>query len=356
MKFGMCEIIDLFFWVAAALMGVLAVLCFALAYVYRDSEAAAEYLQVQKSVYEISTRQYQAAGTGDTSGDYQEVTNEKLAGLEQETTPAMGGHNATQETYSGYSMPRQEDGKPTVQEILARKKDNEKNKKDPALEIDAPGAGSFAILMAEHMPEAENPAYAPPPSLRTSYSADSQDNYKSLQETQQARVERLTGLGVVLPLYEWGALAPLTYAISLSDDLQYFTLELCAAYGILEFYELVLALQYRESGYQAHLISSTNDYGISQINQCNHSWLRRELGLTDFLDPAQSILAGIHIFAGYLHEFVGMDEDERVHRALMSYNMGGGGARSAWARGTRSTSGSRRVVSTWETLLATGGV
>ena len=174
-------------------------------------------------------------------------------------------------------------------------------------------------------------------------------------QAQLNRIKRLTAQGIVLPEFdEWGQHEPRYYDISLSQELQYFTMELCIAYGIGEYYELVLAKIFRESSFRPGVISATNDYGLAQINEQNHGWLSSTLGITDFLDPEQSILAGVHMLSGHLFAFWELGETDRVHRALMSYNMGTGGARRRWEDGDRSSGYSRRVVQTWENLLETG--
>ena len=107
-------------------------------------------------------------------------------------------------------------------------------------------------------------------------------------------------------------------------------------------YELVLALIYHESGYNALLISSTNDYGLMQINKCNHKWLKETLGITDFLDPYQSIDAGVYMISGYF------DKYDSAEQALVCYNMGEG---SALKKGITSSKYSRGVFSDIELLV-----
>lgn len=107
-------------------------------------------------------------------------------------------------------------------------------------------------------------------------------------------------------------------------------------------YELILAMIYHESGYNASLVSKTNDYGLMQINKCNHKWLRETLGITDFLDPYQSIDAGVYIISGYF------DKYDSAEQALVCYNMGEGGALK---KGITSSTYSRGVFSDIELLV-----
>lgn len=144
---------------------------------------------------------------------------------------------------------------------------------------------------------------------------------------------------------EWQAEDVPYYDIPLSKELQLYTYTKCADLGIAEDYELVLAMMWQESNYRPNLISSTNDYGLMQINKYNHGWLSEELGITDFLDPYQSIDAGTHIIASLLMKY------EDLHKALMAYNYGEGGARSHWNRGTYTSSYSRGVAEKQDTLL-----
>jgi len=144
---------------------------------------------------------------------------------------------------------------------------------------------------------------------------------------------------------EWVAENVPYYDIKLSQELQLYTYNRCADLGISEYYELVLAMMWQESDFKPNVISKTNDYGLMQINICNHDWLSKELGITDFLDPYQSIDAGTHIIASLLLKY------EDPHKALMAYNYGEAGARNHWNRGTYTSSYSRKIVEKQETLL-----
>jgi soluble lytic murein transglycosylase-like protein len=114
------------------------------------------------------------------------------------------------------------------------------------------------------------------------------------------------------------------YDIPLEEDLQDYIFETCVYYEIPEYYELVLAVIGHESVYDIDVISGTNDYGLMQINGYNHAWLSEVLGIVDFLDPEQNVQAGIYMLSSYLHKY------GDINQALMSYNLGEGGARSAW--------------------------
>ena len=134
------------------------------------------------------------------------------------------------------------------------------------------------------------------------------------------------------------AAEPTYYNIPLSKDLQLYTYNKCIEYGILDHYELVLAMMWQESNYTADLISKTDDYGIMQINSCNHSWLVDLLGPTDFLDASDNINAGVYVISKLLIKY----GDE--HKALMAYNMGEHGASLNWQAGNYTSNYSRDVV------------
>ena len=142
------------------------------------------------------------------------------------------------------------------------------------------------------------------------------------------------------------AAEPTYYDIPLSKDLQLYTYNKCVEYGVPEHYELVLAIMWQESNYTADLISSTDDYGIMQINSCNHSWLVDLLGPTDFLDASDNINAGVYVISKLLIKY----GDE--HKALMAYNMGEHGASLNWQAGNYTSNYSRGVVAKREAIEA----
>ena len=140
------------------------------------------------------------------------------------------------------------------------------------------------------------------------------------------------------------AAEPTYYDIPLSKDLQLYTYNKCIEYGIPDHYELVLAMMWQESNYTADLISETDDYGIMQINSCNHDWLVDLLGPTNFLDANDNINAGVYIISKLLIKY----EDE--HMALMSYNMGEHAASLNWQAGNYTSNYSRSVMAKREAI------
>ena len=131
------------------------------------------------------------------------------------------------------------------------------------------------------------------------------------------------------------------YDIQLSEELQHYTQDVCEEYGVS--YPLVIAIMKKESEFRSDAVSATNDYGIMQINGWNHEWLEGALGIPDWFDPQQNILAGVYMLA----QFNGYED---VHQILMSYNCGPSGAKKLWAEGVYSTAYSRSVVEILEGL------
>ena len=135
--------------------------------------------------------------------------------------------------------------------------------------------------------------------------------------------------------YELGSeFEPLECALPV--ELQEFTYYLCEAYYID--FEFAMALMYTESSFRADVVSGTNDYGLMQINKCNHAELSSALGITDFNEPYQNIRAGLYILRRLFEKY---DEPALV---CMAYNMGEYGASTLWDKGVYETSYSIKVL------------
>lgn len=113
------------------------------------------------------------------------------------------------------------------------------------------------------------------------------------------------------------------YANKLDEDLIDYTVATSKEFGVDP--KLVMAVMETESNFKPDAISSTGDYGLMQINEINHSWLSKDLGVTDFLDPKQSILSGIYMLANI--------QEEDTHKKLMIYSHGSRGAERQWNKG-----------------------
>lgn len=165
-----------------------------------------------------------------------------------------------------------------------------------------------------------------------------QDLSAALLDADEALRNANRRLYILLDDTDVCAASPAIYNIPLDADLQEYTYNRCVEYGIADYYELMLAMMWQESNFTADVISSSNDYGLMQINKCNHLWLRDLLGTTDFLDAKQNIDAGTYIMSKLLRKY----RDE--HKALMSYNMGERGARRNWEAGNYNSRYSRSIV------------
>ena len=136
------------------------------------------------------------------------------------------------------------------------------------------------------------------------------------------------------------------YDIPLSEELQEYTYEMCSYYDIEDYYELVLAVMWKESEFTIDIISSSNDYGLMQINKCNHKYLQDELGIVDILDAKSNIKGGIYILSDLIHTY------DTIDKALMAYNMGPSGAAKCWKKGTYASAYSRDVLSRAELIAS----
>lgn len=140
----------------------------------------------------------------------------------------------------------------------------------------------------------------------------------------------------------------LFYDVPMSEELQGYLYEACEETGVP--FEFALALIANESDFRPEVISATDDYGLMQINACNHKWLEDELGVEDFLDPEDNISAGLYILSGYFEKY------EDPHMVLMTYNMGEYGAQQQWAKGVYQSKYSRRVLSQLDELQRKAGI
>lgn len=136
---------------------------------------------------------------------------------------------------------------------------------------------------------------------------------------------------------EWaGGLKFVPLDVPMDEDLQEFIFYLSVAYEMD--FTFVMALIQQESGFRSDVVSATNDYGLMQINEVNHSYLKEQLEITDFLNPYDNIRAGMFILRK-LFEKYGMPE-----KVLMAYNMGEEGAASLWEQGIFEINYSKSVL------------
>ncbi len=110
----------------------------------------------------------------------------------------------------------------------------------------------------------------------------------------------------------------------------------CNHYGVDA--DFMLALIKIESNFSPKLISKTNDWGLCQINICNHEKLKKALGITDFLDPYQNIECGVFLIAELQAKYPSATDTE----TLMRYNLGETGARKLFNKGIHETHYARK--------------
>ena len=121
--------------------------------------------------------------------------------------------------------------------------------------------------------------------------------------------------------------------IALSEELQRFTYERCKELDLD--YSIVLALIWRESGFNPHAIgynsNGTRDHGIMQINDVNINWLSRELGLNNLMDPKENITAGTEMLSRFTEKY-------GLNNGLMAYQHGEQGMLNKVRRGATTDS------------------
>lgn len=122
----------------------------------------------------------------------------------------------------------------------------------------------------------------------------------------------------------------------LGENLQRLTWDECQRMGVD--FTLAMAVMQQESDFHTNVISGTNDYGLMQINKCNHSELKKKLGLHDLMDPGENIRAGVYMLSELVQKY------QEPHLALMVYNMGESTAKRLWSKGIYSSRYSRSVV------------
>lgn len=125
------------------------------------------------------------------------------------------------------------------------------------------------------------------------------------------------------------------YRIPLSEDMQDEITRIANRNGLDQL--TILALIEVESNFDPDNISETDDYGLMQINICNHERLSEALTLTNIRDPIQNVEAGSYML-GMLYK-----KYHDMNMMLMSYNMGEAGAQRLWDQGIYETEYTKKV-------------
>lgn len=123
----------------------------------------------------------------------------------------------------------------------------------------------------------------------------------------------------------------------LSESLQEYTYNLCKAYDVD--FCFAMALMYTESGFDANAISSTNDYGLMQINIVNADEIADKLGIYELTEPHLNIHAGLYLLGKLSEEYQG-----NRAKVCMAYNMGASGASQLWEQGIYENDYSKKVL------------
>ena len=118
--------------------------------------------------------------------------------------------------------------------------------------------------------------------------------------------------------------------IPLSNEMQAYIHTLCEEYNLA--YSFIIALIDTESNFKTDVVSATDDYGLMQINACNH----RE-GF-DYLDPYDNVTMGIEMLSDLAKKY------DDVESVLMAYNFGEAGAKKLWKQGIYSTDYTKKVL------------
>ncbi len=121
-------------------------------------------------------------------------------------------------------------------------------------------------------------------------------------------------------------------------------MEMCGKYDVP--LALALAVAEQESKFRPGAVSSTNDYGLMQINEVNHGWLRSR--------GIEPLSCEGNIEAGCLMLGEAIKKYGDYNLALTAYNRGDGGADKLRKQGIYSTEYSRQVMERyykWSSIL-----
>ena len=105
--------------------------------------------------------------------------------------------------------------------------------------------------------------------------------------------------------------------------------------------QILYGIMRKESGFTEDIISTDgHDYGICQVRDSNHQWLRNELGDLDFMNAADNITAAAFMLADIRDNYGYTD----WNKILVVYNMGPGNAKDYFSKGNSSSPYSRLVL------------
>lgn len=133
--------------------------------------------------------------------------------------------------------------------------------------------------------------------------------------------------------------------IALSPELQDYTRSVCHNYGVP--FELALAVMQTESSYRLNAVNGQS-YGLMQVHKINWPRLSDKLGIDDFMEPKNNILAGVYMLSELISKY---GEYEAV---LLCYNRGEAGAAKCWEKEIFSTAYSEKVLKIYKDFLWQG--
>lgn len=133
--------------------------------------------------------------------------------------------------------------------------------------------------------------------------------------------------------------------IPLSKEKQKMLYDASQEFGIP--YELAVAVVWRESYFENIYGDGGKAYGYFQIWPKWHTERANRLGVYDLMDTEGNFRVGCSLLADYIKSCNG-----DIHKALMTYNMGAGGASKLWKQGITSSKYSRAIVAYMEGLYA----
>ncbi len=164
------------------------------------------------------------------------------------------------------------------------------------------------------------------------------ERYRALEKENLELEDLIKDYEEILPFVEgsWDYYNP---SVPLSADLQAATWRIGSMYGVEP--EILFGIMRKESGFDADAISGDgHDYGICQIRDSNHSWLRTNLGQLDFMNAEDNITAAAYVIDDIRTRYGYTDWNQ----ILVVYNMGPGNAESYFAGGNSSSAYSRQVL------------
>lgn len=183
-------------------------------------------------------------------------------------------------------------------------------------------------------------------SMKSDYAALVVDyaNLKSDLETLKVNIEAMSNEEALAEVQavsvQYSNFPGFTYDenIPLSKEIQQYAFEKCAEIGMN--YKVFLGMMRKESGFDPNAVSSTSDYGLCQINKCNHKSMKAAFGDDwDWSNPYDSIDAATYLLKGIIPNY------NNWHHVLMAYNAGVKGAKEKYFdKGIYSTKYSKAVL------------